>query len=378
MTATLPRIFLSPPHMGGHEQTYVNEAFASNYIAPVGPMVDRFEAEFSAMSGIPHCVALSSGTAAIHLALRALGVGAGDVVMAASLTFIGSVSPILYQGATPVFIDADTASWTMDVGLFAEALADAKKKNKLPKAVIPTDLYGQSCDAAALRAVCDTYGVALVIDAAESVGATYQGKHAGTLADVAAFSFNGNKIITTGGGGMLASHNKNIIDEARFLSQQARDPGPHYEHSTYGYNYRLSNISAAIGCGQLEVLSARVARRRAIFDYYQKHLGDLPGIQFMPEMAYGKSNRWLSVMTVDAAIARADRETIRLALEAQNIESRPIWKPMHMQRVFTGCAMVGGAVSERLFRDGLCLPSGSQLTDADLARTCEIVRGVAG
>ncbi len=246
MTAN-QRIFLSPPHMSGRERTYIDEAFESNYIAPLGPMVDRFEAAFTQLTGIPHCVALSSGTAAIHLALRVLGVGPSDTVMASSLTFIGSVSPVLYQGATPIFIDADRASWTMDVNLLADALADAKKKNKLPKAVIPTDLYGQSCDASAIKKLCDAYGVALVIDAAESVGATYNGHHAGYFGDVAAFSFNGNKIITTSGGGMLASHNKKIIDEARFLSQQARDPGAHYEHSTYGYNYRMSNISAAIG-----------------------------------------------------------------------------------------------------------------------------------
>lgn len=372
---TPPRLFLSPPHMGGNEQRYVSEAFASNYIAPLGPMVDAFEAEFSAYTGIPHCVALTSGTAALHLALRGFGVGAGDSVIASSLTFIGSITPILYQGATPIFIDADPATWNMDLGLLAETLADLKKKNQLPKVVLPTDLYGQCCDMDALRTLCDAYGVKLLVDAAESVGASYQGGHAGAKADAAAFSFNGNKIITTSGGGMLASHDKKLIDEARFLSQQARDPAPHYEHTTYGYNYRMSNIVAAIGRGQLEVLDAHMQRRREIFSQYVAQLGNLAGIRFMPEADAGRCNRWLSVMLVDADAFGCDRETIRLALEKENIESRPMWKPMHLQPVFHGAAMVGGAVSVALFRDGLCLPSGSSMSDAEVARVCEAVRG---
>jgi dTDP-4-amino-4,6-dideoxygalactose transaminase len=368
-----PRIFLSPPHMGGNEQRYVSEAFASNYVAPLGPMIDAFEKEFSAFTGIPHCVALSTGTAAIHLALRGLGVGAGDTVIASSLTFIGSITPILYQNATPIFIDADATTWNMDVNLLAETLADLKKKNKLPKAVLPTDLYGQSCDMSAMRALCEEYGVKLIVDAAESVGSTYQRGHAGALADASAFSFNGNKIITTSSGGMLASHDKKLIDEARFLSQQARDPAPHYEHTTYGYNYRMSNIVAAIGRGQLEVLKDRVARRREIFAYYEKTLGALPGIRFMPEATTGKSNRWLTTLLIDPNQFGTDRETIRLALEAQNIESRPVWKPMHLQPVFKGAAMVGGNVSEALFKDGLCLPSGSSMSDSDLKRVTDAV-----
>ncbi|MDX2095829.1 MAG: DegT/DnrJ/EryC1/StrS family aminotransferase [Alphaproteobacteria bacterium] len=372
-----PRIFLSPPHLGGNEQRYVNEAFASNYIAPLGPMVDAFEREFAEYTGIPHCVALTSGTAAIHLALRGLGVGAGDTVIASSLTFIGSVTPILFQNATPIFIDADAGSWNMDMALLAETLADLHSKNALPKAVLPTDLYGQSSDMHALRRLCDNYGVALVIDAAESVGAHDGDLHAGALADAAAFSFNGNKIITTSGGGMLASHNKKLIEEARFLSQQARDPAPHYEHTTYGYNYRMSNILAAIGRGQLEMLDARVARRREIFARYATALGHLPGLRFMPESPNGRANRWLSVMLVDAAQFGCDRETIRLALEAENIESRPMWKPMHLQPVFKGAAMIGGAVSEALFRDGLCLPSGSALSDAQVERVCNAVKACA-
>ena len=376
MNAT-PRLFLSPPHMGDNEERYVREAFASNYIAPLGPMVDAFEAEFAAYTGIPHCVALTSGTAALHLALRCLGVGAGDTVIASSLTFIGSITPILFQNATPIFIDADAATWNMDLGLLEETLSDLKKKNQLPKAVLPTDLYGQSCDQHALRVLCDTYGLPLVMDCAESVGAFDGTRHAGALADAAAFSFNGNKIITTSGGGMLASHNKKLIDEARFLSQQARDPAPHYEHTTYGYNYRMSNIVAAIGRGQLEVLEARVARRRAIFAQYEAALGSLAGIRFMPEAKTGRANRWLSVMLVDAAAFGCDREHIRLALEAVNIESRPMWKPMHLQPVFKDVTMIGGTISEALFRDGLCLPSGSSMSDADVARVVAVVQACA-
>ncbi|MFZ4541855.1 MAG: DegT/DnrJ/EryC1/StrS family aminotransferase [Rickettsiales bacterium] len=371
------RIILSPPHMGDNERRYVMEAFDSNFIAPLGPMVDAFEAEFSAYSGIPHCVALTSGTAAIHLALRGLGVSTGDTVIASSLTFIGSITPILYQNATPIFIDADPAIWNMDLNLLRETLTSLKSRGKLPKAVLPTDLYGQCCDMEAMRSICNEFGVKLVIDAAESVGATIGGKHAGSNCDAAAFSFNGNKIITTSGGGMLASHDKKLIDEARFLSQQARDPAPHYEHTTYGYNYRMSNILAAIGRGQLEVLDKHVTRRRAIFDQYVKALGGLPGITFMPEAPSCRGNRWLSVILIDKAAFGVDREAVRLALEAENIESRPLWKPMHLQPVFKDVAMVGGKVSEALFHQGLCLPSGSSMSDADVARICEIVKACA-
>lgn len=372
-----PRLFLSPPHMSGKELHYVTEAFASNYIAPLGPMVDSFEQEFAEYTGIPHCVALSSGTAAIHLALRGLGVAAGDTVLASSLTFIGSITPILFQNATPIFIDADANSWNMDLGLLEETLKKLNALNKRPKAVLPTDLYGQACDVTAFQNICNTYGVPLVIDAAESVGATQNGTHAGVGANAAAFSFNGNKIITTSGGGMLASHDKKLIDEARFLSQQARDAAPHYEHSTYGYNYRMSNIVAAIGRAQLEVLGERVKRRREIFALYEKELGSLPGIRFMPEASSGKANRWLSVALIDAATFGADRETIRVALEEQNIEARPVWKPMHLQPVFKGAAMVGGGTSEALFRDGLCLPSGSSMSDADVMRVVAAVKAAA-
>ena len=360
------RLFLSPPHLSGKELRYVEQAFASNYIAPLGPMVDAFEQDFSAYTGLPHCVALTSGTAAIHLALRCLGVGTGDTVIASSLTFIGSIAPILYQNATPILIDADKDSWCMDAVLLADTLKEMAARNALPKAVLPTDLYGQSCDVDALRAVCDLYNIPLIIDAAESIGSLYNGKHAGNGARCAAFSFNGNKIITSSGGGMLASDDKALIEHARFLSQQARDPAPHYEHSTYGYNYRMSNIVAAIGRAQLEVIEDRVARRRAIAERYQAALHTLPGISFMGEMPQNRHTRWLTVMLIDPQKFGATREDVRIALEAENIESRPVWKPMHLQPAFKALQMVGGGVCESFFETGLCLPSGSSMSDADV------------
>ena len=373
-----PRLFLSPPHMGGREQEFVRQAFASNYIAPLGPMVDAFEKEFSAYTGIPHAVALSSGTSATHLALRHLGIGPGDEVLASTLTFIGSVTPVTFQGATPVFVDCDKASWNMDPNLLEQALADAAKRGRLPKAVIPTDLYGQSCDLPRIRAICDRHAIPVICDSAEAMGAKIQGRHAGFDAWAAVFSFNGNKIITTSGGGMLASHDKELIDHARKLSQQARDPAPWYEHTEIGFNYRMSNILAAIGRGQLEVLEERVRRRREICEGYRARLGELPGISFMPEPAGCRSNRWLTVALIDPALFGADTHVVREALEAENIEARPVWKPMHLQPVFKTARVIGGSVSERLFAQGLCLPSGTAMTDADLDRVCGIVRRQRG
>ncbi|NCA81155.1 MAG: aminotransferase class I/II-fold pyridoxal phosphate-dependent enzyme [Opitutae bacterium] len=371
-----PRLFLSPPHMGGREPDFVRQAFASNYIAPLGPMVDAFEKEFSAYTGLPHCVALSSGTAATHLALRHLGVGPGDEVMASTLTFIGSVTPVTFQGAEPVFIDCDESSWNMDPALLEQAIDAAARRGKLPKAVIPTDLYGQPCDLPRIRAICDRHGIPVLCDSAEAMGARIQERHAGADAWAAVYSFNGNKIMTTSGGGMLASHDTELIDHARKLSQQARDPAPWYEHTEIGFNYRMSNILAAIGRGQLEVLDERVQRKREISAGYQARLGGLPGLSFMPEPAGCRSNRWLTVALIDPAAFGADTHAVREALEAENIEARPVWKPMHLQPVFKGCSFRKGqeAVSEKLFAQGLCLPSGTAMTDADLDRVCDIVR----
>jgi dTDP-4-amino-4,6-dideoxygalactose transaminase len=384
------RTFLSPPHMGGEELRFVNEAFESNYIAPVGPMVDAFEKEFCEKVGIAHGVAVASGTAAMHLAMHILGVGPGDAVFASTLTFVGSVSPILFQGAAPVFIDCDRVSWNMDPLLLAGELEACASRGKLPKAVVPTDLFGQCADMVRILSACEPYAIPVVSDSAESLGATYKGRSAGVGAKAAVFSFNGNKIITTSGGGMLVSDDKEFIEKARFLSQQARDPLPHYEHSQIGYNYRMSNILAGIGRGQLRVLEDRVTAKRRIFVYYKTALGHLPGIEFMPEAPYGRSNRWLTVILITPREFGADRETVRLALEAENIEARPVWKPMHLQPAFgwtktgvagpgqsparrVGARAVGGKVAEDLFRRGLCLPSGTAMTVEDLDRVIFVI-----
>ena len=373
------RIFLSPPHMGALEQQFVLDAFDSNYIAPVGPQVDAFEKEFSEYTGIRHCVALSSGTAAMHLALKELGVGPGDEVIGATLTFVGSISPAVFLGADLVLVDCDRVSWNMAPDLLARELEQAKERGRLPKAVVPTDLYGQCADYDRIFAVCERFGVPVVVDAAEAMGARYgrrPGVHAGKGAKAAVFSFNGNKIMTTSGGGMLASDDKALIDRARFLSQQAREPVPHYEHTEIGFNYRMSNVLAGIGRGQLAVLDDRVQRRRDIFEYYRQGLEDVPGIEFMPEADYGTANRWLTVILITPELFGADKEAVRLALEAENIESRPVWKPMHMQPVFQTthpCRVVGGKVSEDLFSRGLCLPSGTAMTSHDQDRVIRTV-----
>jgi dTDP-4-amino-4,6-dideoxygalactose transaminase len=365
------RIFLSPPHIGDEEIRFVHEAFDSNYIAPLGPQVDAFEREFAEKTEIPYTVALSSGTAAMHLALRILGVKPGDEVFASTLTFIGSVSPVTFLGATPVFIDADRISWNMNPDVLAEELERCKKCSKVPKAVIPTDLYGQCADYDRIREICEPYHIPVVIDAAEACGALYKGKHAGFGAKAAVFSFNGNKIITTSGGGLLASEEKSLIEQARFLSQQARDAFPHYEHSEIGYNYRMSNVLAAIGRGQLRILDERVKAKHRIFNYYKNALKDIPGIEFMPEASYGRANRWLTVILINPEIFGADRETVRISLESENIESRPVWKPMHLQPVFKTTypsRAVGGEIAEDLFHRGLCLPSGTAMTNEDMER----------
>lgn len=358
------RIYLSRPHMSGNEERRVAEAFASNFVAPLGPQLDAFEASVRDYLGADvHCVGLSSGSAALHLALRIAGVGPGDDVWISSMTFAGGIFPVNYLSATPRFFDLSPESWTVDTALLAEELARAAAENRLPKAIVPTDLYGQSADLDMLEGLAAQYGVSLIVDSAESLGATYKkGRKAGSGGDAAILSFNGNKIITTSGGGMLVTRHEAWADEARFLATQARDPAPHYEHSTYGYNYRLSNICAAIGLGQMEVLDARVARRREIFARYKAALSR-PGIAFMPEPEGLHSTRWLTALTIDPTETGVTREDIRLLLLEHKIEARPLWKPMHMQPLYAGAPYHGSGVDERLFANGLCLPSGSDMTD---------------
>jgi len=368
------RVFLSPPHLSGLEEQYVANAFATNWITPLGPHVDEFEKEFAAAIGAEHAVALSSGTAAVHLALLLAGVGPGDEVLVSTLTFVASVNPILYLGATPVFIDSDRASWNMDPALLEEALDVRARRGRLPRAVVVVHLYGQSADLDAIAAVCARYGVALIEDVAEALGATYRGRAPGTTGITGVFSFNGNKIITTGGGGMLVSADRSLIAHARKLATQARDPAPHYEHSEMGFNYRLSNVLAAIGRGQLRVLSERVAARRRNFAFYSAALGDMPGIEFMPEAPWGTHARWLTTLTIDPDEFGADTETVRLALEAEGIEARPVWKPMHLQPLYAHAPVVGGAIANDLFARGLCIPSGSNLTEIDRERVAAVVR----
>lgn len=374
--ASPERIFLSAPHMSGTERLLVEEVFASNWIAPTGPMVDRFEADLAHLTGVGHVAALSSGTAALHLALRLSGVGPGDEVWGATMTFIGGVAPILYEGGTPVFLDVDPEDLLLDLDLLEAELQTADARGVPPTVVITTDIYGHVVDAARMAALRDRYGFVWISDTAEAVGSYRDGRHAGAGADHVVLSFNGNKIITTSGGGALASDDADAIARARFLSTQARDPAPHYEHTTYGYNYRLSNVCAAIGVGQLAVLSQRVARRREINGIYRERLGRLPGFTFSPEASGMQANRWLTTVTIRAQDAGVDREAVRLALESQNIESRPLWKPMHLQPIFADTRFHGGNVAERAFSDGLCLPSGSAMSDADVDRICAIIEGL--
>ena len=362
--------------MGDLEQKFVREAFDTNWVAPIGPNVNAFEREFSSVVGSQYSAALSSGTAALHLALKLVGVEAEDEVFCSTFTFIASASPITYLGAKPVFIDSDRSSWNMDPNLLAEALAQKDKLGKLPKAVVLVHLYGQCADIEPILELCDRYSIPLIEDAAEALGATYKNTSPGIWGQAGIFSFNGNKIITTSGGGMLVSNDEDLIKQARFLATQARDPEPHYEHTQIGFNYRLSNICAGIGRGQLAVLEDRVAARCRNFEAYKSALEDLPGIEFMPEPDYGKSTHWLSCLTFDSEQSGIDREKIRLALAEQNIETRPLWKPMHLQPVFSNCECFNAGVSEELFQKGLCLPSGSNLTEEDLNRVITEIKNV--
>jgi dTDP-4-amino-4,6-dideoxygalactose transaminase len=371
------RVYLSPPHLTGRERELVDEAFDSNWIAPLGPQVDAFEQEFSARHGNLPSLATSSGTAALHLALITAGVERGDEVFVSSLTFAGSVFPICYLGAIPVFVDSEEHSWNIDPRLVEEALAARARKGTLPKALIAVHLYGQSADMDALSQLCDAHGIALIEDAAEALGGDYKGTPFGANAHSAIFSFNGNKVVTTSGGGMLVSRDPGVISHARKLATQAREPVVHYEHTEIGYNYRMSNVLAAIGRAQLEDLDNRVDARRRIFQRYQSNLSRAPGCDFMPEASWGRHTRWLTCLTIDPQRFGADREDIRLALERENVESRPLWKPMHLQPVFAERESVGGAVSQRLFERGLCLPSGSNLSLKDVDRISDIVLSCA-
>lgn len=367
------RIFLSPPHMDGEERTLLMEAFASNWITTLGPHVDAFEREICEQVGVGYAAALSSGTAALHLGLLMLGVGWGDCVICSDLTFAASANAIVYLGASPIFIDSDRATWNMDPDLLAEELEKLGKEGRLPKAVVTVDLYGQCADYARIEAVCSRYGVPIVEDAAEALGASYCGKGAGKFGQMGVFSFNGNKIITTSGGGMLVSDDKTYVNRAKFLSTQARDQAPHYQHSQIGYNYRMSNLLAAIGRGQLARLGQKIVRRKKIKELYVEALGQLPGISFIPDAGYGEPNHWLTVVLIDPLNFGTDREAVRLELEIENIESRPVWKPMHMQPVFKGCRTRGGKVAEEIFDKGLCLPSGSSLRPEDQERVVDII-----
>ena len=357
------RIYLSPPDVGPEERELLLDAFDSGWIAPLGPHVDAFEDELAAAVGVPYAVALSSGTAALHLGLRILGVGRRDEVITSTLTFAATANAICYQGATPVFLDVSPDTWNLDPGLLEEELAARNRRNDLPAAVMPVDLYGQCADYQRITEICERFGVPVLEDAAEALGASCGSRRAGAFGDCAAFSFNGNKIITTSGGGMLVSHRRDIVERARNLSTQARKPAAHYEHEDIGFNYRMSNLLAAVGRGQLARLEQKVARRRGINVAYRAALGDYAGVSFMPEAPYGRSNAWLTVVTIDAEAFGTDREAIRRHLESRNVESRPVWKPMHLQPVFRSCEVRGGDVAGQLFRDGLCLPSGSSLTD---------------
>jgi pyridoxal phosphate-dependent aminotransferase EpsN len=404
MTVEKKRIYLSSPHMSGKERKYIDQAFEENWIAPLGPNVDAFENELAGCLGVAEAAVLSSGTAALHLALILFGVGRGDLVFCSTLTFAATSNPILYLGAEPVFIDSEPESWNMSPQALKRALVEAEGEGRLPKAVILVNLYGQSADLDPLTDLCDHYGVPIIEDAAESLGATYKGKMSGSFGKIGILSFNGNKIITTSGGGALVSDDPEVVKKARYLATQARQPARHYEHTEAGYNYRMSNVLAGIGRGQLDVLEERVEARRAVFERYREAFKGVAGFNFMPEAGFGRSTRWLTVLTVDSALCGVSRDEIIDVLEAENIEARPVWKPMHLQPLYAGCryyaheanspspqpsplegegehkifqfagkGVFKGSVSDRLFELGLCLPSGSNLTLEEQARVINII-----
>jgi pyridoxal phosphate-dependent aminotransferase EpsN len=373
----MKRILLSVPHMGGNEQAYVHEAFATNWLSTVGPNIAVFEKDFEKRVGLP-AVALGSCTAAIHLGLRLLGVGPGDEVFCSTLTFVAGCNPVRYLGAEPVFLDCDHATWNLDPNILEDALRERARRKKLPRALVVVHLYGQCADMDPILTLCQQYGVPVLEDAAEALGSTYKERPAGSMGDIGVFSFNGNKIITTTGGGMLVSSNAAWVEKARFWSQQARDPGLAYEHSEMGYNYRMSNVLAGIGRGQLEVLDLRVQQRREIAFRYRDAFADLPGITLMPQAPYGLHTNWLSCFLIDEREFGSSRDALIRALDEANVEARPVWKPMHLQPLYAGCECYGGEAAEDLFRRGICLPSSSSLSEEDQLHVINSVRGTIG
>ena len=361
------RLFLSAPHMSGNELKYIEKVFESNYIAPLGEYVDKFEESIKNYTHSENALALSNGTSAIHLALRVLGVGEGDDVLASTFTFIGSVNAIIYQNANPVFIDSDKETWNLSPKLLNKYLTECEKK---PKALIVTHLYGMCAEIEKIAEICKQHGVYLIEDAAESLGATFGGKHTGTFGDFGIYSFNGNKILTTSGGGMLVSENKEWIEKAKFYSTQAKEPFIHYEHNEYGYNYRMSNVLAAIGVAQMEVIEDRVLKKREIFEWYKEFLGEIDEITFMPELENSRSNRWLTALTFE----KSDYNKIMKALEGINVESRPLWKPMHMQPLFKNALCYVDGTSEELYSKGLCLASSTTMTKEDVKMISDVIK----
>jgi dTDP-4-amino-4,6-dideoxygalactose transaminase len=374
------RIFLASPHMGGQEQEFIKQAFDTNWIAPLGPNVDMFEKEVSELVGVNGAAALSSGTAAIHLALKYLGVVRGDTVFCSSLTFAASCNPIVYEGAEPIFIDSEPKSWNMSPTALEKAFRESKRINKLPKAVIVVNLYGQSADMDTIKEICDIYGVPIIEDAAESLGATYKKHYSGTLGRFGVYSFNGNKIITTSGGGMLVSNDNTALNKIRFWATQSRDAARHYQHSELGYNYRISNILAGIGRGQLRVLQDRINQKKNIYDTYRRALGEIKDIDFMPVAEYGQPNHWLTVITLKE-ISKVKPLDMMLALEKENIESRPVWKPMHLQPVFSGYSFYSHndssiSVAEDMFNRGVCLPSDTKMTEENIKKVISVIKSL--
>ncbi|PLY05595.1 MAG: aminotransferase DegT [Arcobacter sp.] len=363
------RQFLSAPYMSGNELKYIEKVFESNYIAPLGEYVNKFENSIKNYVGVKNALAVTSGTAAIHLALRILGIKEGDDVLASTFTFIGSISSILYQNANPVFIDSDEESWNISPKLLKEYLLKCEKK---PKALILTHLYGQCADIETISKICKENNIFLIEDAAESLGATLKGKHTGTFGDFGIYSFNGNKILTTSGGGMLVSDNEEYIKKAMFYSTQAREPEIFYEHEEYGYNYRMSNVLAAIGVAQMEVIEDRVAKKREIYDWYKEYLSDISEIKMMPELENSRGNRWLTTITLE----KTYYQKVMKALDEINVESRPLWKPMHMQPLFKNAKTYLDGTSEKLFKKGLCLASSPTMTKEDIEYICKVIKKV--